>query len=92
MTSFVSGDSVFIGGDLTGVPIAGSPVVVEGSVNINTAPLDGVGVNLKILNIGPTGNDDVVYTGEEVDLIETGAGNDIVNAGGGDDVSVCVNE
>ncbi|ELS05063.1 putative calcium-binding protein [Xenococcus sp. PCC 7305] len=85
MTSFVSGDSVLIGPDGTATPLAGSPYVVSGSVNINTAPIEGAGVNLKILNVGPNGNNDVVYTGDETDLIKTGAGNDIVNAGGGDD-------
>ena len=86
MTSFVSGDSVFIGGDLSGTPVAGSPFVVEnskGGLNINIAPLEDVGINLQI-----DGDcDDVVYTSTEsaVDIIETGAGNDIVNSGGDDD-------
>ncbi|MEM9275648.1 MAG: hypothetical protein AAGA80_22200 [Cyanobacteria bacterium P01_F01_bin.143] len=93
MTSFVSGDSVFVGepvgdGPANGSPIAGSPFVVRGSVNINTAPLEGQGINLKILNVGPNGNNDAVYAGDETDIIRTGAGNDVVNAGGGDDFVV----
>lgn len=83
MTSFVSGDS--FGTDAHGNIVSLDTYTVDGSVNINTAPVEGLGINLKILNVGLDDNNDVVYSGDEVDLIETGAGNDIVNAGGGDD-------
>lgn len=84
MTSFVSGDSVFVGGDFSGAPIAGSPFVVEnakGGVNI-LAP-DETGLNLSIEGEC----DDVVYgdIDSAPDIIETGGGNDIVNSGGSDD-------
>lgn len=84
MTSFVSGDSAFVGGDFSGAPISGSPFVLdnsEGGLNINTSPLEDTGVNLVLEGDGA----DVVYTGGGHDLIETGGGNDIVNAGDGDD-------
>jgi|GEM_PF-3099476 len=88
MTSFVSGDSVLVGEDGSVTPLFDSGLVVRGSVNINTAPIEGVGLNVIILNDGPTGNNDVVYAGDETDIIRTGAGNDAVNAGGGDDFVV----
>ena len=86
MTSFVTGDSVFVGGDNSGTPIADSPFMNEnsrGGLNINPAPLGDVGVNLNLEGEG----DDVVYTSTEsaVDLISAGPGNDIINAGGDDD-------
>ncbi len=84
MSSFVSGDSAFVGGAYSGAPISGSPFVVknsEGGLNINTSPLEDTGVNLSLENDGA----DVVYTGGGHDIVAAGGGDDILNAGDGDD-------
>ncbi len=87
MTSFVSGDSVFVGGPDDGSPISSSPFVSEnkdGGLNINTSGLPDTGLNLTIEGNG----NDRVYTSQHSapDIIDLGAGDDIANAGGDDDL------
>ena len=87
MTSFVPGDSAFVGGPYDGLPINSSPFVAknnQGGLNVNTSGLPDTGINLTIEGDA----DDRVYTSTHSapDIIDLGGGDDIANAGGDDDL------
>ncbi len=87
MTTFVSGNSILVGGDNDGPISNSSPFVSEnedGGVNINTSGLKDTGLNLTLVGDG----NDRVYTSQNSapDIIDLGGGDDITNAGGHDDL------